>query len=92
MAWFRNIPTGREFSADGRWADAHRQNADNIEIDAPGADPTPRPAAAVSESDPALKRLRLADLQALCAERGLDTDGSKAALITRLSAIAEEPQ
>lgn len=87
MAWFRSLTTGREFSADGRWADAHRENADVVEIAAPGADAPPEEMP-VSESDPALASLRKADLIALAAADGLPADGNKSELIARLTAGA----
>ncbi len=81
MAWFRNIPTGREFSADGRWADAHRQNADNIEIDGPGA--VVNEMAPAKESD--LARVSKADLQSAAREAGVSDEGTKAELAARLA-------
>ena len=82
MAWFRNIPTGREFSADGRWANAHRQNADNIEIDAPGA--VVNQTAPVRDSD--IAKVSKADLQSAARTAGVSDEGTKAELAERIRA------
>ena len=41
-------------------------------------------AVAMGDTKPALMRLKIADLRARCAERGLDEDGTKADLVERL--------
>lgn len=85
MTWFRNVNTGREFELNGRLADALRGDREVQEIEAPGGDATTPAVAAVSESDPALRTLRKADLEALATDMGLDATGSKSELIARIS-------
>lgn len=86
MAWFRNTETDTEFSMDERWAAHVRGSAGIVELSGPGGVASSAPASTVRDNDPALQELRKADLQALCADRGLDTTGSKADLIARLGA------
>lgn len=86
MAWFRSRTTGREWSADGRWAEAYRQLSDVEELPergAPSADP-----AEVTEADVA--KVSKADLQAAARAAGLSDTGTKAELAERIRSASGE--
>jgi SAP domain-containing protein len=84
MVTFLNTETGKTVHLAERWARRLRGKEYLRELDANGeevpSEPTP-----IQEADPALKRLRIADLRSLAEEKGLSTEGSKAALVARLS-------
>lgn len=90
MVTFLNTETGKTVHLGERWASKLRGKAHLIELDSQGeqvaSEPTP-----VTESDPALLRLRLADLQAIAADKGLSTEGTKAQLVARITAAPDEP-
>lgn len=84
MVTFLNTETGKTVHLAERWAARLRGKAHLQELDAKGeviaSEPSP-----VTDADPALKALRIADLRALAEEQGLDTSGSKAELVARIS-------
>lgn len=84
MTKFRNIQTGKVIDLKDRWADKLRTNQHLVELDEEG-DEKPRTPSPIADADPALKGLRIADLRAMAEEAGLDTSGSKAVLIARLT-------
>ena len=86
MPQFRNLETGHTVSIGERWAGKLRTQPHLVEQTPEGQD-IPSEPQPVTEKDPALKALRLADLQALAEERGLPTYGSKAAILARLGDI-----
>lgn len=86
MPTFRNIETGATINVKERWAGKLRTQPHLVEQSPEGAD-IPSEPQPVAETDPALKSLRLADLQALAESRGLPTYGSKAQIIARLGDI-----
>ena len=91
MVTFLNTETGKTVHLAERWAARLRGKAHLQELDTQGAvipsEPTP-----ITEADPALKRLRKADVQALCRDKGLSDEGTVAEMVARLSAVAESPR
>jgi hypothetical protein len=81
------VPAGEEIEVpEGSIANLDRQPLDDLTVDTGPASP-PAPAEAPGEDLSALKK---ADLVTLATERGVDTSGTKAELVARLTDVDDD--